>query len=165
MKLPNILQQALQMFGTNGGGILAQDKEFGIPAVYCWVPLSREVVIRSPAIITRPTLHRYDSEGPIIRILVAILDRPTNRYNMEIFMDPAEGSHRETLRCLADTTCVNFHVFGSGALMPHLVTKQFDWTSVQCLAAERALLETEGQRTNFTAAKCRYIRENPFIWF
>ena len=158
MNLDKYVLQALQQLKV--GAVLIQDQD-GKPAVYSRLPFDRQTITVAPALISQPVLYIYRDEGPIVRILTGVLDRPADPYYAEIFLDPTSKPHRQVLTSLTRADSIKFHVYGTQPKLPYLATKSFQWINAQQDETEKLLKGTEGSKTRFEAAKLRCMFENP----
>ena len=157
MKLSTDLQQVLQRLEE--GGVLLPDQD-RLPAIYACLPIPRNTLQTAPVSMTPAKLFNYP-EGPFVRFIVVIRDDAQHPYFFEIFIDPTEPLHRESLEATAYCNTLRFHAFGSPPGLPHLDSRILKWPEKHQEISRLILEETLDAECNFIAARNRYCFQNP----
>jgi hypothetical protein len=106
-------------------------------------------------------IHPYDPEGPVIYMPLQLYDAPTDPLLVEAFLNPSSDEDRRILTRLTVAQYINIHFFGTEKRLPHLGSKRMTWKPEHRAGAAAALEFTKDTRTEWPAAKERYMREHP----
>src|SRR4051794_31006958 len=113
------------------------------PHIYCRLPVNNLRADSVSVAMSRPLLHSFDPEGPLVRFLFLVYSSKGKSHIIDTWINPTCQIGHEVLVGLSEFNEVQFHIFGADSSVPYCGTKGLYWTPQHCREADRILEQTK----------------------